>query len=44
MQKISIVIPTYNETDNVGDLSAAIMKEMRNLAGYAYEIIFIDND
>lgn len=44
MQKISIVIPTYNETDNVGDLSAAIMEQMRNLAGYAYEIIFIDND
>lgn len=44
MQKISILIPTYNEIDNVSDLSAAIIKEMRNLANYAYEIIFIDND
>lgn len=44
MRKISILIPTYNEADNVRDLSDAIIEEMKRLAEYAYEIIFIDND
>lgn len=44
MKKISILIPTYNEIENVEPLSEAIMAEMRKLPQYDYEIIFIDND
>lgn len=44
MKKISIVIPTYNEQENVEPLSEAIIQEMqKNLSGYDYELIFIDN-
>lgn len=43
MKKVSIVIPTYNEATNVKDLSEAIIKEMKSLAQYDYEILFIDN-
>ncbi|MDE7313834.1 MAG: glycosyltransferase family 2 protein [Eubacterium sp.] len=44
MRKISILIPTYNEVENVRDLSTAISGEMKKLPEYAYEVIFIDND
>lgn len=45
MKKISILIPTYNEQENVEALSEAILEELKNnLSGYDYEIIFIDND
>ncbi len=44
MATISILIPTYNEVENVKALSAAIQKEMEQLAKYDYEILFIDND
>lgn len=44
MKKISIVIPTYNEQDNVIPLTKAIMEQFsNNLPNYDYEIIFIDN-
>ena len=43
MQTISILIPTYNEEENVGALSVAILEEMKKLPSYNYEIIFIDN-
>ncbi len=44
MKKISIVIPTYNEQDNVRPLSEAIIEELKlNPEQYDYEIIFIDN-
>lgn len=43
MQKISILIPTYNEVDNVEDLTTAIKEEMSRLIAYDYEIVFIDN-
>lgn len=43
MQVINIVIPTYNEAENVEALSAAIIGEMKKLPAYAYEILFIDN-
>lgn len=43
--KISIVIPTYNEEENVKPLSEAIISEMeKSLSEYSFEIIFIDND
>ena len=45
MKKISILVPTYNEEENVGPLSLAIMNEMRkSLSHYDYELVFIDND
>lgn len=45
MKKISIVVPTYNEEENVKPLSEAIIEELgKSLPEYDYEIIFIDND
>lgn len=45
MKKISILIPCYNEQENVLPLSEAIIKKFRNsLQEYDYEIVFIDND
>lgn len=45
MKKISILIPCYNEEENVVPIANAISEEMgKNLANYDYEIIFIDND
>ena len=45
MKKISILIPTYNEEENVIPLSQEIIKIFeRELQQYVYEIVFIDND
>lgn len=44
MPTISVLIPTYNEAENVKVLSEAIRTEMEKLAAYDYEILFIDND
>ncbi len=44
MKKISIMIPTYNEEENVVPLSEAIVEELNQLPQYDYEILFIDND
>lgn len=44
MKKISILIPTYNEQDNVEQIYDEIVKEFKtNLSPYKYEILFIDN-
>ncbi len=44
MKKISILIPTFNEEENIKPLCKAIKEEFKNnLANYDYEIIFIDN-
>lgn len=44
MKKISVVIPTYNEEENVEPLSAAIIDVFeKHLPQYDYEIIFADN-
>ena len=44
MKKISILIPTYNEEENVIPLSQEIIKTINNeLPMYNYEIVFIDN-
>lgn len=45
MKKISILIPCYNEEENVIPISKAIVEELgKNLSQYDYEIVFIDND
>ena len=45
MKKISVVIPCYNEEENVQAMTEAVKTEFRDhLPGYDYEIIFIDND
>ncbi|MBO4877880.1 MAG: glycosyltransferase [Ruminococcus sp.] len=44
MKKISVLVPTYNEQDNVIPLSQAITAEFEKLPQYDYEIVFIDND
>ena len=44
MKKISILIPTFNEEENVVPLSKALLEMFGNdLPNYDYEIIFIDN-
>lgn len=43
-KKISVVIPTYNEEENVGPLAKAITDILeQKLSEYDYEVIFIDN-
>ena len=45
MKKISIVVPCFNEEENVVPMANAIREEFKkNLSSYEYEIIFIDND
>lgn len=45
MKTVSIVVPCYNEEENVGPLSQAIKEIFRTqLADYQYELLFIDND
>lgn len=44
MKKISMLIPCYNEKENVGPISEAIIHEITTkLPLYDYEIVFIDN-
>lgn len=45
MKKVSILIPCYNEEENVRPMSEAIVNLFSNeLTQYDYELIFIDND
>lgn len=44
MKKISILIPCYNEVENVEAISNAVTMILeKDLAAYDYELIFIDN-
>ncbi len=44
-KKVSILIPCYNEEDNVGPMSEAIVSLFETeLTQYDYELVFIDND
>lgn len=44
MKKISILVPCYNEEENVAPLSKAVVEMMeRDLPAYDYELVFIDN-
>ncbi len=43
-KKISVMVPTYNEEENVVPLTAAIIAEFeKSLPEYDYNILFIDN-
>lgn len=42
-RKVSIVVPCYNEEQNVVPISEAIVAQMEALPQYDYEIVFIDN-
>ena len=44
MKKISVLIPCYNEQENVVAISKAVENILMNeLSSYDYEIVFIDN-
>ena len=40
---ISIVVPTYNEEENVLALSQAVVETLKEIPNYEYELLFIDN-
>ena len=45
MKKISVLIPCFNEEENVGPMSEALVNMFaKDLPDYDYEIVFIDND
>ena len=45
MKKISVLIPCYNEAENVGPISRAVTEILeKELPQYDYELVFIDND
>lgn len=45
MKKLSIVIPTFNEEENVRAITEAVIEELNEyLNYYDYEILIIDND
>lgn len=45
MKKISVLIPCYNEEENVVPISQAVVATLeKDLPEYDYELIFIDND
>lgn len=44
-KRISIVIPTYNEEENIRPVTEAVIEEIeRELPAYDYEVIVIDNN
>ena len=44
IKKISIMIPTFNETENVVQMAEAVVEVLtKDLPEYDYEILFIDN-
>lgn len=45
MKKISVMIPCYNEEENVIPISEAVIEQFdKYLPDYDYELLFIDND
>lgn len=43
MKKISIVIPAFNEEENLPEIRSAINGVFKTLSGYDYEIIFVND-
>lgn len=44
MKIISVMIPTFNEVENVEAIANAVVQEIEKLEKYDYEILFIDNN
>lgn len=45
MKKVSIMIPCFNEEENVREIGAAVIEVLeKDLPNYDYEILYIDND
>jgi len=42
--KLSMVVPTYNESENIADLIASLRKIVAAAVGESYEIIVVDDD
>ena len=42
-KKVSIMVPCFNEQENVVPISQAIITQMEQLPQYDYELLFIDN-
>ncbi len=42
-KKLSIMVPCYNEEENVVPMSEALVKQLDAMPEYDYEILFIDN-
>lgn len=42
-KKVSVMVPCYNEEENVVPISEAIVQQLEALPQYDYEILFIDN-
>ena len=43
MKKVSVMIPCYNEAENIRAITAAVAAQMEELPQYDYEILCIDN-
>lgn len=43
MKKISVLVPCYNEEENIIHIGNAIIEQLDRLDAYDYELIFIDN-
>jgi len=43
MVLVSVVLPCYNEAQNIEELYKQTIKQFVNLSWYDYELIFIDN-
>ena len=43
MKKVSILIPCYNEEENIAAITAAVCSQMEQLPQYDYEVLCIDN-
>lgn len=44
MKRIDLLIPTYNEEENVRPLVDNIIEVFKTVPKYDYRIVFIDND
>ena len=43
MKRISVLVPCFNEEENVVPLSKAIIEQLESLKDYDWELLFIDN-
>lgn len=43
MKKISVLVPCFNEEENVEPISTAIIEQLELLTNYDWELVFIDN-